>query len=292
MNVAYRALNGNWPERYFGAAGSVDVDTSRNIFRYVIFRYSLPLVASAISVNTTANLSSASGWWSVLGLTLSHLSRNVLSIEREYGKLPALRLRRKIIFQIIILVTVTTSMVVGYFLSGVLRSITPEPRDLLLALWTGAAAALGGSYVANFFLKRPDWSVLRARSLNELDQDLIDLAQQEARSRGIDPIIPIGIMIAENIQRPTWIRSAERHVAWVLKSTTFTQGVMQVKSSGPLSDRDSIVKAIQLHQTEWSADVSEPRCSALKQIAQSYNSDYIEVITESIEFARNSLVEG
>lgn len=67
---------------------------------------------------------------------------------------------------------------------------------------------------------------------------------------------------------------------------------MQVKSSGPLSDRDSIVKAIQLHQTEWSADVSEPHCSALKQIAQSYNSDYIEVITESIEFARNSLVEG
>jgi hypothetical protein len=87
-------------------------------------------------------------------------------------------------------------------------------------------------------------------------------------------------MIVENLQRPKWFRRLETLKGSVLKAGTY--GIMQVRSDDPLTDEESVGKAVAerlkgLHVRELAYDYEDgssqsyPDSDHVKEIAMAYN---------------------
>lgn len=74
LNVFYLAVRHAWPENYFGLGGSVDPVVSRNIWRYVLFRFVPPFVMIAAAAITSERLG-YSATFSVLVAVIVHIIR-------------------------------------------------------------------------------------------------------------------------------------------------------------------------------------------------------------------------
>ena len=82
------------------------------------------------------------------------------------------------------------------------------------------------------------------RSHREIDPRLIDHALSLSGQHNASAELVICIMVVENLQRPPWFRRLERLRGRLRRGKPWTYGVMQVRSIQPLTDRQSIERAI------------------------------------------------
>jgi hypothetical protein len=202
LNVLYLCLKHVWPENYFGLSGSVDPIVSRNLLRWALFRLVPPMLGAA-AASLTAERSDA--WpWLAAGITaMVHLTRVGLAVRSAVdNRRWAAAVGNGAIA--LLLLSVMTGATFGRHL---LAPIIPEPEDLVSNIWAGFLAALGAVYIQQIVLLRKEPASLLSKSMNEIPMPLKAYAYARATEAGLDPRLPLSIMIIENLQRPSWARA-------------------------------------------------------------------------------------
>jgi hypothetical protein len=125
---------------------------------------------------------------------------------------------------------------------GPFTAVVPPVDEFFKSLWSTLFVAI----LAVFAIKsRGDTSSahgLVTKSRHEVGQRMIDLCRRKAEESGVDPAILEGVLLTENLQRPSWVRQLERWKGRISPAGTY--GVMQVRSHKPINDAESIDRAI------------------------------------------------
>ena len=116
-----------------------------------------------------------------------------------------------------------------------------SPRST--SLWTALVAGVLGAYLVSVSHSPlvSEEEILQ-RTIDTIPRELWTFARSAAGDAGTDPDLVSAVMAVENLQRPSWFRSLERWKGRIWPRGTY--GIMQVASSRPLSDHESIVKAL------------------------------------------------
>ncbi len=88
---------------------------------------------------------------------------------------------------------------------------------------------------------RGTWKAIE-RSRHSISEALYDLADREAAAHSADPALVKAVMVVENAQRPLWFRRCENVKGRFFKKGSY--GIMQVTADGPISDEESIRRAV------------------------------------------------
>jgi hypothetical protein len=129
--------------------------------------------------------------------------------------------------------------------AGRLGFIVPPIDELFKSLWGTTFVAIIAAILIAKTRVQLDIGRLVSRSRREVGATLREMARNEALRVGTDPDLVETVLLTENLERPRWFRQLER-----LKGTIFPRGsygVMQVTADQPLSDSDSIVRAVENH---------------------------------------------
>lgn len=235
LNIFYLSLRHVWPENYFGLAGSVDPVVSRNLPRWAIFRLIPPAIAAAAAALTTER---AGGYlWVAAGVTTALHARLlvgavVISVRRK---------RRAAAFEeTLVALAILAIMTVGTLARRTFAPIIPRPEDLVSNIWAGFLAAIAAVYLQQVVLLRKEPRDLVGRSFDEIPMRFKVEVWRRARTTGIDPLIPLAVMAAENLQRPSWVRRLEQLIPRQLGGT---RGIMQ--QQGARDDLHSIALAFE-----------------------------------------------
>ncbi len=165
-----------------------------------------------------------------------------------------------------------------------LSPLVPDVPDLAESLWTALLAGIVGAYivkVSRVGAKDPDQ--LLARSRRTIPDDLWSYAESTSVNHQADPKLTHALMLVENLGRPPWFRRLEAAKGLVLPAGTY--GVMQVESTKPISDKESIDSAVMrlsgvrpFVDGQGYLDVE-----GLREFAKSYNDDgdYADLVVEA-----------
>lgn len=88
--------------------------------------------------------------------------------------------------------------------------------------------------------------------------------------------LAMAICIVENLQRPSWVRFLEKVKSFFLPRGTY--GIMQVSSSGYISDKESVAIAVR----DYLKDTKDEALDDLQDVVKKYNSDdrYVDMVLE------------
>jgi hypothetical protein len=294
LHALYRAVKVQWPDSYFTLDSKLGYAITSTPTRYVTFRF-VPLFFVALFVAVTLDRLNGNPAAGALGVTLVHIV--VSSGRASIGLLRAPFTSRRAPLLVLHGAVAGGSMLAGlggFVLRKRLQAVVPAVEDLSASLWTGVFAGVAGVYIMH--LSRHDgdntYSSLR-RSKEELGSRLWDLAGDAALRHGTDPALVRAMMLVENVQRPAWFRKLERVKGALFRRGTY--GVMQVQSSTPLTDEQSIELCVSKHLNGLTVpltrqgDYDFPDTDALKTIARGYNPDdgYVEGVVAAYDIARN-----
>lgn len=273
LTMLYVAVKNQWPHNYFYMDSSIDPVVSRNLPRYMFFRFVPPaLVFSAAGV--TADRLGVNAWIAVLSAVAAH-SYGLLS-----AVLTAVRRRRRLQLAaarvaVIALLTVLGILAAAY--RGHFDPLIPTPEDLLSNVWAGAIAAVGAVFLQRVALVKHDPLSIALRCTRDIGSSLFRYASEAAEKAGISPELVFTFMIAEDIQRPRWYRYFESRIPGHRRRTT---GIMQ--QCGAINDFESIDLAIEnylapasgrVHSTSRDEDPDDVRYEMLNQVVTTYSED-------------------
>lgn len=215
---------------------------NRTVVRYILFALGPTYVIGLLTATTTAR---AGGNALVVALTIGcfhasttyakHLVRTI-RYDRSGTRWPTTMLEVGLIFGVLAI-----SAFAGRG-PGPFGIVVPPVDEFFKSLWTTAFIAVLAAIVIARTKVQVDIGRLVKRSRREVGADLVQFARSEAGKSGVDPDIAEAILLTENLQRPGWFRYLER-----IKGRFFphgTYGVMQVWSERPLTDKESISRAM------------------------------------------------
>ncbi|MGH8926498.1 MAG: hypothetical protein ACRDWA_18020, partial [Acidimicrobiia bacterium] len=145
----------------------------------------------------------------------------------------------------VVFVGVIASAGLGGFIAskGWMMNLVPGPDELRSDLWTALLAAiLGAAFVKATSSRGVDVPALVDYAKLQVGPELLSYARNRALEVSTDPDLVEAILLVESLQRPKWLRGLERRFGWLLGFKTY--GVMQVTSDKPLSDKESIDRAV------------------------------------------------
>lgn len=233
-NVFFVAVKHEWPANYFQLDSTVDPVVSRNARRYLIFRFAPPgLLFAAASV--TAERASLSPWVAVASALVVHSIGLVRGVNRSIR----LRRYRLGLGRIVILCLLGVLAILVVLARGSLAPLIPSPQELVANFWAGALAAVGAVYLQRVALVKRDPISIAKASTRKIDYELIRKVRREAAAAGVDEVLALVFLVAEDIQRPRWYRWLERTFPGGRHRTT---GIMQ--QEGARTDNESIEFAI------------------------------------------------
>ena len=248
LRGVYTTVRTRWPMHYFDLGESVglavDPVVSRSMGRYVLFRVGPVFVVATFVVVTAAR------WrrneWLAGGLLLAWyaiaVAASVIS-DRRRSSTPSGP--RSLAYWSSSAILIVASTVTAILLRDATEDLVPGPDELLAALWSASFAAVAGVLVFRQMSGRESSPEAQLkRSYDELDPELVGHARALCLQHAASADLAICIMVVENLQRPAWFRRLERVRGRVRRRTSATYGVMQVESHTPLSDRESIDRAI------------------------------------------------
>ena len=294
LYVFFRAVEARWPENYYGLSDLTSYQLSLRLSSEVIFRF-LPVVVVAFVASVVAESLDDKGLVAGLCVALIHgaatAGRASVSAARHSGVFGR---RLLLAAHVGVFWSVLVAGVVGGVLGEIraLHAVVPDLDAMESDLWTALLAGIFGAYLARVSWKseiQPEQFV--RESTRRLDPELLTHAEVAALQHGADPNLVKAILLVENMQRPRWIRSIERAVGQWLPIGTY--GVMQVRSDAPISDVESIDRAV----TTRLVGATVPKTSdghddyrALQRIVRRYNGN--ERFVELVEMAYQQLREG
>jgi hypothetical protein len=285
LRAFFVALRTQWPLSYFAIGTLVDPIIRRSMTRYILFRAGPVFLASLfVAVTSDRWNNDTSATFVVSALIAMHLLNTYgLALVRA-GRARHLDTRLGL-FWIASAVLVIASGAIALPLRRTLRSLVPQPSEMVSALWTGLFATAVAVAVVQTMRSGPvDLGPLLARSSSEIDSDLVDYAKQACEASDADIELVRAVMLVENLQRPGWVRRAERIKGRVFNKGSY--GIMQVESNHPIDDRRSIDLAMERFFKNSAGPPGEPRWDvAVRQrpIIESYNSnrDFVDMVMEA-----------
>lgn len=255
MNKAYQYYKINWPERYFGVEDKINIFISINPVYYFIFR----LAPVIIAIFLTHGFFYASGWkiynpiilgtltgfiYSVVndGTALLDLIKGKLGIERFINVTSQYFLH----FATIILLTLSGTLAGLLATYTQLHIILPKFEGLIDNIWASFITVLL-YFIIKSVINRPesidvDELIIKSAKAISRQTELIKSIEKISNINKADEILVKAVCIAENIQRPKWLRNIENILGFFKPSGTY--GIMQVESKKPITDINSIEIAI------------------------------------------------
>lgn len=285
--VFYQVVRSDWPDNYFALSDITSLEISKSLPRYAAFRL-LPVFLACLFVAVLAEGWTESGVLAGLAVALIH---GALTAGRGFRS----ALHRKTLNRASLLaahLAVGASLLLTGFAAGLMaqwppaQNLIPDSDAVVSELWTALFAALLGAFLVKRTMGREvSEGELLYQLLERLPGDLVEYASLEAVTNQVDPDLVIALMAAENVQRPAWIRSFERLAGRFKKTGTY--GIMQVEAEKPLSDKESIRRAIEerLPRRLFRSDEYQVDYSALTEFVRSYNDDhdYVEMVEQLYE---------
>jgi hypothetical protein len=243
--IFYAAIKTRWPESYVSASEDVGLIINRNVGRYLLFMLLPTYIVSLIVTTTTKGYGGNPTICALAGVFI-HLTRTQgrhyvqhVARTRNHTRLPATFVTGAVVIGGI------AAAFVGSLGPGPFTAVVPPIDEFFKSLWTTVFVALLAVVALRMSHDTTSAWTLAQQSRKEVGGDLLRFAREESKSKGADPVLVEGILLTENLQRPKWIRRLERWKGWLSPEGTY--GVMQVRSATPLSDHESIVRAISEH---------------------------------------------
>jgi hypothetical protein len=248
LRGVYTTVRTRWPMHYFDiggpAADGVDPIVSRSMTRYVAFRTAPVFIVATFVVVTSVRW--GRNEWLAAGLLVSWYATLVAAstmIDRR--RRPSSVGDRSVAYWTASAVLVVLSSATAVVLRSSTAGLVPSPDELLASLWSAAFAAVAGVLVfRSMTSSHTSVDTQLLRSYREIDPRLIEHALSLSGQHNASAELVICIMVVENMQRPPWFRRLERLRGRLRRGKPSTYGVMQVRSSQPLTDRESIERAI------------------------------------------------
>jgi hypothetical protein len=241
--VFYRAVRSEWPDNYMSVDSSgLEYAIISHPLKYFAFRF-LPIYLVCVFVAVSLDRSGTEAAWAVLFICVLHAALNSgTAIWRMTRSNEGNRQAPLLLMHIVVAIGVFAAGGFALLTRSDLARFVPTLHELGAALWTAAFAAVFGVYILNASrADRGSWKAIQ-RSREQIPQALYDLVDSEAKKHGADSALVKAVMVVENTQRPRWFRKCENFKGHVFKHGSY--GIMQVAADGPISDEESIRRAV------------------------------------------------
>lgn len=245
LHIFYRAVQLNWPESYFGATELSTYAVATSPVRYALFRFG-PVFLACLFVAVSLDRAGRSGLVGSLVIGVAHSLTTTGRALVQAALLPSPIRRHRvptlIVWGVVFLGVMLTAALAG-LVSGYSSAFVPDSNEIVSSLWTGLIAGVLGAYLAKVSRGHAiDEYEMADESRRRIPRHLWDLVGQEAITHAADPDLARAVMLVENLQRPHWFRALERARGRFVRRGTY--GIMQVMSDRPLTDEESIKKAV------------------------------------------------
>jgi hypothetical protein len=283
LSLIFSVDRARWPHSYYAVGDLTSYRISLHPGRYITFRF-VPVALVAVLVCTTADRVGGNALLTSLVLAMLHIagtagraSLRLLRGDRTFAR------QAQAVIHLAVAIGVLAAAMIGGTLAQFdqAHSVVPTLRDIPLALWTAAFAAFSGAYLIQFTRRStPEVQELMKQSRATIGGEVWATAKEASASVDADVHLAQAILLAENLQRPPWIRRLERAKGRLLKRGTY--GVMQIRADHPVDDAESTRLAIEerLRGQQLPREY-DARREALQRILSQYNNDprFIELAT-------------
>ena len=229
LKVFYKAFETTWPERYYDGVHGADPLVSRSSFRYGVFRIG-PLFLALIAVGTAAQRLDLSRDFVAWATTITYTGLGPARMAAVALLARPLMLGR-VIHRTGTSAGLLLAAMIYNFTGNGLDHLVPSAKDAIFALWIALLVFVLGRLAAIIPARQPSIEELVKRGVDEIDVHLL-VKLDEA-----DPGYAFkAIALAENLNRPPWVRRFER----ILVRRNGSYGLMQMKAELPISDEESV----------------------------------------------------
>lgn len=243
LHVFYRAAEVQWPSSYYAIGRDLDRRISSNPLAYLLFRFA-PVWLAAVFCSVVLRRSGEPVVLPMLMLCLLHAGattiRAFVALIRS-GQFSA----RPLVAATHLVITVGVVIVgaIAAATSATLDGAVPPSDELTTALWTALMASVVGAYLVK--VTRTDsedtYDALE-RSRRTIPDHLWFLAAATATEVDSEERLVQAFLLVENLQRPSWVRRAERVGGRLFSGATY--GPLQVRGMAPARDEAAIEEAI------------------------------------------------
>lgn len=233
LRAFFAAVKVDWPAAYYSGDRRLDPIVSRDPVRFSAFRF-IPVYLSAVMVAAGAFQLDASPRHSLLAfgaIFVALSSAPAVWRDLHYRK----SITGALLLDLFILIGTIGSMVVAFLTYHRVSFIAPDLRGLATNVWATVLALSLAALAISLVKKRFPDNELIERSLSELGPT-VEGRIREAAYPDTDALLAIAI--AENLQRPPWVRRLEFRLLRGPLRGTF--GVFQVASTKPLKDEAAL----------------------------------------------------
>jgi hypothetical protein len=247
LHAFYRALETQWPASYFSVSNAVDRSISVSLWRYLTFRTG-PILAVGLFAVVSVDRAGGIGWCCAVLIGAVHWALTSGRAIFTAARLPTTNAQRNplVVLHLALLPPVALSTLLAIVLAGPLSFLVPPIETVSSDLWTAVAAAVLGAYLVRVVSGRQqEANEAVERSRLRIKPELWREAEKAALANSTDPALVKAIMVAENLQRPTWFRALEGIKGRLMGAGSY--GIMQIQSEKPLGDVESIWAACQGH---------------------------------------------
>lgn len=243
--VFYRVVRFRWPESYFGASDTAALAVSASPLRYSLFRWG-PVFVTCLFVSVAVDRAGGKNVASALSAAGSHaLLTNGRALVLWLFSARSLR-RHRTPIALVRAVGVAGAVIVAWLATAVgsyIDFVVPDLDELAATLWTAALAGVAGAFVLEIGRKHPiGEDELMRYSRERIPDELWEAATRISERYAADVHVVRAVMMVENLQRPAWFRRLERLKGRISRRGTY--GIMQMLSTGPISDEESIERAV------------------------------------------------
>ncbi len=252
IQIFYKIFQIKWPELYFTVNDQVSYFISISPIRYLFFRILPPiLIASLLSTIILRDYTNQQILYlNVVSLTVHAIFTNGRAIWNLLFNQKAISIYYNKWFQFVIHILTIIMMFSSGFISGyvsntgILSSIVPTFQGLIDNIWSTLITAVLAIVLYEIYSNRNRTTIdtILHQSYESIDKEIIEHINQYCQKNSASKRLVKSICIAENIQRPKWIRKLEKVKSLIFRSGSY--GIMQVQSDKWISDKESVEKAI------------------------------------------------
>lgn len=283
----YRAVESEWPESYSILSTSSSYWSSHSLLHYIGFRLAPVLLISVFATVVAERDEGTHAWLVALGVPLVHWAttsgrkvlRGARRVHRPNNYIPT------VLVAFALLMGYLTTALIAWQLRAAAAPLVPGLDEIVAGLWTGLAAGVVAVFLTDSKVTgSPDSYEIVNKAIDDLTPQQRRWCNQYGEANSTDEEVLLTIMIVEQLSRPSWFRSIENLSARILKRNG-TYGLMQVHSSQPVGDEESVEIAARVHLPGRRVERDEYdqfQEQQIRQIFASYNPDdsYIDMCLE------------
>lgn len=243
LHAFYSVIESQWPASYYSIQRDLDRRISSSPLSYLVFRFGPVYLTTVFLAVTLDRLDTPT--------VLPSLLLGVLHIGSTSGLAILSMIRRKKVrdrplvfaFYLLVSLMVIVATLVGSITAPWFESLVPPIAELSSSLWTALFAGVAGAFLIRVS-RSSDYDPYDAleSSRRSISKEVWETAEQAAQQVRGEPRLVQAFLLVENLQRPGWIRRAERAAGRLAGRGTY--GPLQVASPAAQPDLVALHDAI------------------------------------------------